>query len=334
MILIRADANEVVGTGHVMRCLSIARAILNNGVKVKFVTADHRADSFIIRAGIDVICLESKFDEMDDELSRLMEIIDEERPEMLLVDSYYVTEVYFEALSATVKTAYMDDLNLSTWDVDYLINYNIFAAIYDYSGYQNKKTHLILGPQYVPLREDFANIPHREINDRVTSVLISAGGSDPEQVLERIIRDICFKWPEITFHCVVGALNPRIEKIKKLTSDHIVLHINEQNMAELMIKCDIAISAAGTTLYELCAVGLPTITYSLADNQIIATEQFETQGIMLNAGDCRNNIGFMSRMEELLIMLCNSRERRDTLSRRTQNLVDGKGTIRIAEILL
>lgn len=67
-----------------------------------------------------------------------------------------------------------------------------------------------------------------------------------------------------------------------------------------MQKCDIAISAAGSTLYELCATGIPAITYTLADNQLIAAEQFDKQGIMLSAGDCRDDEGFIVRLEKLL----------------------------------
>ncbi len=334
MILIRADANEIVGAGHVMRCLSIARAIADKGVEVKFVTADRRADSFIVRAGFEVLCLESKYDDMDAEIPALISVLNMQEPQLLLVDSYYVTENYFDKLSAFVKIAYMDDQNAAIWNVDYLINYNIFAFAYDYTEYQKKGTSLILGPEYAPLREEFQNLPHKGIKDTVTDILVSAGGSDPERVLERIISDICPGRPDVTFHCIVGALNPSIEDIKKVACGNVTLHINERNMSALMGKCDIAISAAGTTLYELCATGIPTITYSLADNQIIATEQFSAQNVMINAGDCRKDVDFIDRIEASIKALCKSRLLRDEYSIEMQKQVDGKGAERIARVLL
>ena len=95
-------------------------------------------------------------------------------------------------------------------------------------------------------------------------------------------------------------MNPRIDIIRGKILGNAVLHINEHNMSALMQKCDIAISAAGSTLYELCATGIPAITYTLADNQLIAAEQFDKQGIMLSAGDCRDDEGFIVRLEKLL----------------------------------
>ena len=97
-----------------------------------------------------------------------------------------------------------------------------------------------------------------------------------------------------------------------------------------MKKCDIAISAAGSTLYELCAVGVPTVAYSLADNQIVATEEFERLGIMLNAGDCRTNTCFVENIEQFMNQLSDNKALREQLSSEMQKLVDGNGAERIA----
>lgn len=330
MVLIRADANEYIGVGHVMRCISVARALTNHGEDVLFLTADHRGDSLI--RDFPVISLDSVWDDMRTEIEVIKKIVIEVKPHFLLVDSYYVTREYFNTISEYVKTAYIDDMNQADWNIDFLINYNIFAGVFDYSWYEGKRTKLMLGSQYTPLRDEFVNLPNHPIR-LVTDIMISAGGTDPEHIIERMIQKICPRYSGITFHFIVGVLNPRLEEIKELVENNVILHINEKDISNLMMQCDIAISAAGITLYELCAAGIPTITYALADNQIVAAEQFDRQEIMISAGDCRKNRQFCENLGVLLESLIYDEKKRRVLSIRMKKLVDGNGAERIADIL-
>ena len=331
MILIRADANETIGTGHVMRCLSIAKAFAEKGEEVLFVTADHRADGLIY--GFRTECLDTLWTDMDAEIDEMINVVRKNNPDLLLVDSYYVTEKYFNALSGLTKTVYIDDLNKSQWNVDCLINYNVFGTVFDYSWYERAGKKLLLGPCYAPLRIEFSGIKKHFTKNEITDVFVSAGGADPEGITERIIESICPNWPDVQFHFVVGQLNPRIQSIKQKKSGNIMLHINEQHMAELMQKCDIAISAAGSTLYELCACGIPTITYTLADNQLMAAEVFQNLGVMLNAGDCRGDDHFMDKLTTCFKCIANELKIREDMSSNMQNLVDGLGARRIVNEL-
>ena len=330
MVFIRTDANEQIGTGHVMRCLSIARAFEEAGENVTFITADHRADEML--AGYASFCLDSDWTDMESELPRLLEIIKQTKPVLLLIDSYRVTKQYFKSLREVVYTAYIDDLNTARWDVDYLINYNIYASVCDYLQYDQTRTKLLLSLQYVPLRAEFIGLPKHEIKENMTDVLVSAGGADPERITEKLMVSVCPAFPELRFHFIIGALNARKEEIKKLSGKNVVLHINEHNLSKLMVKCDAAISAAGTTLYELCASGIPTIMFTLANNQINAALQFDKLGIMRYIGDCRNNELFSAQTVEELKKLCF--DFRQKQSKKMQSLVDGLGAERIAKALL
>ena len=330
MIFVRADANEHIGAGHVMRCKSIAEALVEKGSEVVFVTADHRGDSLL--GGFPFLCLDSDWQNMNEELPKLEELIRINKPSLILIDSYSVTAKYFSTLRKTVKTVYMDDLNAELWDVDCLINYNIVAPLYDYSCYSGTGTQLLLEPLYAPLRNEFRVFQQHVIRDTVSDVLISAGGADPAMITEKIIGTVCPAFSNTRFHFVIGSLNPRIESIKKLSGRNVILHINECNMSKLMRECDIAVSAAGSTLYELCACGTPTVTYVLADNQTGAAEEFGRLGIMINAGDCRKNDALPSVIAEALRGM-NSAVRSE-MSRKMQRLVDGKGAGRIADVII
>ena len=334
MILIRADANEKTGSGHVMRCLSIASALAAKGETIRFVTADTRSYNLISSKGFDCEVLDTDFADMEGELGKVSLVVSLYNPSLLIVDSYFVTERYFVELGKLVRIAYIDDLNVKVWNVDFLINYNIFASEYDYSGYESAKTKLLLTPIYAPLREEFRNQASHENKDIVTDILVSAGGSDPACISERIIREICPLLPEIRFHFIIGSLNPRINEIKKMEKGNVVLHINEQHIADLMKNCDIAVSASGSTLYELCACGVPTIIYTLADNQIPSAKLFDKMGIMLNCGDCRSDEDFIPNLVVCISKLISETDTRKKISYNMQHLVDGKGAERLAERLL
>ena len=334
MILIRADANEKTGSGHVMRCLSVASAFKAKGETVRFVTADTKSYVLISSNGFDCEVLDTDFSDMEGEINKLTSIVSLYNPSLLIIDSYFVTECYFAELGKLVKTAYIDDLNEKVWDVDFLINYNVFASEYDYSGYENTKTKLLLTPEFAPLRDEFRNQAPHENKDNVTDILVSAGGSDPARISERIISEICPLLPDIRFHFIIGALNPRIDEIKKMEKGNVVLHVNEQHIADLMRECDIAVSASGSTLYELCACGVPTIVYTLADNQIPAAKLFDKLGIMLNSGDCRFDEKFISNLKSCIRKLISDTDTRTKMSYNMQHLVDGQGAERLAERLL
>lgn len=334
MVFIRADANEHIGSGHVMRCISVADALRKRGETIRFITSDHKSDQLISQYGFESIALGTCWNDMDSEINKLIRLIDGFSPKLLIVDSYRVTDHFFSELSKRTKIAYFDDINKAIWDIAFLINYNIDSGTHDYSGYIKAKTKLLLSPYYAPLRQEFRSLPKRAIHENVNDVLISTGGADTERLTERIISDIILERKEIKFHIVIGLMNPYLEEIQRIKPDNVVLHINEQHMSSVMSNCDIAISAAGSTLYELCACGTPTISYIVADNQTNAAKEFDRKGIIVNAGDCRNNTSFINDLKDRLLLLKNDCNKRSLLSAKMQDLIDGFGADRIADELI
>lgn len=330
MIFIRTDANEQIGMGHVMRCMSLAHTLVERGGAVVFITADHKADVLIHDAGYKTICLDSHWDNLEDEISYLTKLIEKQKPQFILIDSYYVNHEYFRILSSYTKTAYIDDINRASWDVDILINYNIFADVYDYSDYSGTKTKLLITPKYAMLRKEFKRSFKRKMNKTVSDIFVSTGGADPYNITEKIIMYICPKRNDICFHFIVGPLNPKASHLKSLERDNIVIIINTSEISRLMFMCDIAISAAGSTLYELCCTGTPTITYSMSDNQIMAAKRFDEKEIMINAGDCRDDPEFINNLNLAIERLITDTELRKNYTAKMQKLVDGNGTDRIA----
>lgn len=333
MIIFRADANSKIGSGHIMRCITIAKQFEKMGKEVMFVVADSNAEKILISNNIEYYCLNTVYENMEPEVDFLKEILLNNNAELLIIDSYFVTQTYFDELRNVCKVAYIDDMNEDDYNVDYLINYNIYSEEHDYN--KNISKEIIITPKYVPLREEFNNLPSHIIKKNATDFFVSTGGADVEGVAEKILDLVCDKFENITFHLIVGALNPNLHKlIEKSKNKNVVLHINESNMSNVMQKCDLAISAAGVTLYELCASGIPTITYIMAENQIKAARAFAEKNLMINAGDCRNDEGFINNLLNLILKLVKDKQKREEMSVRMQNVVDGNGARRLADRLI
>ncbi len=169
--------------------------------------------------------------------------------------------------------------------------------------------------------------------------MISTGGSDCEHLALKLVEEIRKRaGEEITFHVIVGAMNEDKETISNKAKDcpNIVLHDHVKNMSDLMQACDVAISAAGSTLYELCATQTPTITYILADNQILGAEGFENHGALQCAGDVRP-LGtkiLAEKLLELTIELCVDYGGRRRIGGQMSEVVDGRGAERIVEAIM
>lgn len=366
MIVIRADANSKIGMGHVMRCLSVADALLKRGEEVLFVTADDTPVPLLTKKGIPYRVLHTDYADMEAELPELWEVLRElpqgaESPDAtlaqkntsILVDSYYVTEKYLAALKKRITTIYMDDIYAFSYPVDMLINYNIYG---EEMGYEKDAafadTKLLLGANYVPLREEFsagagyvqsrkelslgaANVTPAEEG----GILITTGGSDSFNLAGQLLME-AMKYDalkEKKYHVVSGSLNPHIGELQALAQKHenIHIHCNVTNMAELMAESEVALSAGGSTLYELCAMGVPVIAFSFAENQERLVQTFVKRGIAQYGGNYRTDGNKMIQNTIAgLEKLCGDEALKTEYRRKALQLVDGRGAERIAEALL
>ena len=333
MILFRADGNLQIGTGHIMRCLSLADAFRERGIPSVFVTAEPCMRTLIRERGYECAVLGSAYDRMEAELPALLSLLRARRPACVILDSYFVTPEYMRAVRAEAFLAYMDDLNAFDYPADLVINYNLYGSAAQYSP---DKAYL-LGPRYVPLREQFRNLTPRRVRERAEQILLSTGGTDQYHVALRCVEYLLEHPPAsgTVCHMVLGAMNQDSKRIGRLAAKvpYIVPHRQVADMCGLMRQCDMAVSAAGTPLYELCACGLPTVTYILADNQIQGARAFEKEGLMPCAGDVREEIEFLEKIFSGLERLAADQMGRQEISCRMQSLVDGSGALHLAEAL-
>ncbi len=344
-LYIRADGNERIGTGHIMRCLAIAQAIKRQGGNAVFLVAEEALEPLIGQHGFEAVCLKAQWNDLEQELEGLADLIRQEGIPVLLVDSYYVTPRYLETLGQYTKLAYIDDLGLCAYPVDLLIRYGLCtasAALKSRSarypaGQSDRGCPCILeGRRYVPLQNQFSAVPRRETAGQAARILVLTGGTDPFHAALGIAEYAASaeKYRGLVFDIVCGRYNPDYERLRELAMENqqIEVHRNVTDMAGRMQEADIAITAGGTTVYELCACGTPSVCYVMADNQMPNARALAREGLMLYGGDVRQGHWQEEVFVRLDRLLADAGLRKE-MAAGMQRLVDGKGADRIARAL-
>lgn len=343
MIYIRTDANDKIATGHVMRCLTIAKELTSLGERVTFLVSDENSLPLIKEQGFKVLCLHTTWDHLDNtaEYDALKSILG--RDDKILIDTYSITNAYVLHLKKYTKVICFDDMFQERYDADMIINYNLFYERFPYdTRYQQSQTKLLLGGDYVPLREQFRNVtwdPADKPNTE-TNVLLICGGADPLHMISSFLEWLKSTEEDILrtlrWHVITGRYNSMYPQILECTKSflNVTLYQNVQEMANLMNQCDICISAASTVLYECCAMRLPTIFFITAKDQEFDADLFSAKQTMLYAGDYRKEPSTVHEtIAEQLKNLLDNTKLRATMKEKMK-IIDGFGSVRIATEIL
>ena len=284
-IFIRTDASVEIGTGHVMRCITLAKQLVSKGAEVSFICRDFLGNkiAFIQEQGFSVYILPSLIDEghwnwisefwkWDAEETR--QILREKNADLLIVDHYSIDIKWEKELRSLVKhIMVIDDLANRIHDCDLLLDQNYYRNMHDrYKNLIPNSCMKLLGPNYVLLREDFLSIHIEKLNrhKNLNNILIFFGGTDPTGETIKVLKAIKeLALADVEYNVVVGDTNPQKNKVKNLCQQisNVKFHCQISNMAELMVKAVLAIGAGGTTSWERCYLGLPTLLIIVADNQ-------------------------------------------------------------------
>ncbi|MDB5764022.1 MAG: hypothetical protein JWQ21_3017 [Herminiimonas sp.] len=314
---IRTDASQEIGTGHVMRCLTLADELRARGADIRFVCRQlPRSFARLIRAhGHDVAMLAPARHAIvgsggneprhahwlgtgweQDAQDMLACLADEEDWDWIVVDHYAIDIRWESALRKSLgsKIMVIDDLADRMHDCDVLLDQNHYRnGPTRYVGLVSPACRLLLGSGYVLLRREFieARATLRQRDGIIHRILIFLGGADPKNMTGRV-TDLLRKTisPQVRIDVVVGAVNPHLEDIEVLCAPYqnISLHIQAANMAELVAVADIAIGACGSATWERCYLGLPSLVLVMADNQRQAAQDLADMGVIVNLGDAEN----------------------------------------------
>ena len=286
-VALRAD--EASGTGHVVRCNSLAAALQERGAETRFVDDAAPAD-------------------------------------WLVVDHYGVEPAWeTQARRQAPKILAIDDFGSRRHDCDILVDQNFNPdADARYAALLPARCRRLLGPRYAILRSEFRKIKAHVRKGTVRHVLVSLGGEDPGNETANAVK--LLKGRGLEVDVVVGAANRHHEEVARLCRDAgFRFHRQASNMAELMAAADLAVGAGGTTTWERCRMGLPTVQLSLAGNQVGPSRALAEAGLVIYAG--------ASLTEEPLLRAIGNPGMLKKQSRRLLELVDGQGARRVAAAL-
>ena len=344
MVIFRVDASVAIGTGHVMRCLALAQALQDmadgdrSGSCVFAVAESTAASEARIREEkFEFVAIAASPGSQHD-AAELVQIALARGASWIVVDGYHFDVEYQRTLKAAgLNLLVVDDAgNAGTYVADLVLDQNAHA-IEDFYQRKQPQTRLLLGSRYALLRREFK--PWRAWNRKIApdgrKVLVTIGGSDPENLTLRVIHALqLLARDKLEATVVVGGSNPYADAIEAeihSSGSSIRLLKNVCNMPDLMAEADVAVSGAGSTCWEMCFLGLPAIVIDVAENQRPIARELDRRGIAIHLGNSRDATA--EKIAVQLKMLLASRGQRSAMSEAGRNLVDGCGADRVASAM-
>jgi UDP-2,4-diacetamido-2,4,6-trideoxy-beta-L-altropyranose hydrolase len=343
-LLIRADASARMGTGHVMRCLALGQAWQDAGGAVEFLT---RCESGVlldrlVSEGMGVTPLAEDADWPALERAvQSQRAIQSQSPTALVLDGYHFDAEYQRRARDLCRPLLVidDNAHLTCYCADLVLNQNVHAGQLSYT--VGPDTRLLLGCRWALLRREFRRWQdwRRQVPPLAEKLLVTLGGSDPENVTLRVIEALqCSALRDkLQVVVVAGGGNPHLPSLERAAGESPALELrsNVDDMPSLMAWADAAITAAGSTCWEAAFLGLPSLTVIVADNQERGARGLEQSGATVNLGWHRDLTA--RRIASVLDDLLPAQSRRQRMSESGSALVDGNGapaTVAVVRSLL
>jgi UDP-2,4-diacetamido-2,4,6-trideoxy-beta-L-altropyranose hydrolase len=337
-LILRADASTEIGTGHVMRCLALADAWQAAGGKVLFLShCPPRIADRVRRQGFELVALERPETAADDLARRLQNLSLVEKPAWVALDGYGFPAACQEVVARLgMRLLVVDDLaHLAHYHADVLLNPNLSAPAIEYS--YDEGAALLLGPGYVLLRPEFRPWigRTRQLRPVARNLLIVLGGSDPANVSGVALQAIAsLADADLHTRVVVGPANPHLESLRRHAErlpGHVELVVDPADMPDLMAWADVAVSAAGTTCWELALMQLPTLAVVVADNQFHTAAALTEAGVIEHLGRAQDLTP--PGLADAIRRLRADFDRRLRLACRGRELIDGRGAERVVAVM-
>ncbi len=280
-LLIRADANPQMGIGHVMRCLALAQVWRRRGGRVVFAAADSlppALDDRLVREGMTVHTISAAVGSLED-ATEVLTLSVTLGARAVILDGYAFGEAYQAALTHGLKEAggrvlVLDDYGQAAhYTAQIVLNQNVYADARAYP-HHDPDTRFLLGTPFALVRGEFQAWTNygRETSAQARKLLVTLGGSDPANLTGMVLRALALLPPTIQFEVVVvigggHPSRPDLEAAVRHSRHSIRLEVNSRHMPEHMAWAEVAISASGSTVWELAFMGVPSILIAVAENQ-------------------------------------------------------------------
>ncbi|WP_075792944.1 UDP-2,4-diacetamido-2,4,6-trideoxy-beta-L-altropyranose hydrolase [Massilia putida] len=355
--LFRVDASVSIGSGHIMRCLTLATALRARGVSCHFVSRKHDGHliELVRQRGFEVTALVAGHAappdddgpvhaswlgctwESDAERTRALAVT--MKPDWIVLDHYALDERWERFVSvAGTRLLVIDDLADRTHACDLLVDQNLGRAAAHYSALVPDGCSVLAGPAYALLRPEFARLRPVSLARRngatLRHILVNMGGVDQPNATGAVLAALCASDlpPDCRISVVMGMQAPWIAEVQAFAtrmSWATEVLVNISDMAERMADSDMAIGAAGSTSWERCCLGLPTLMVILAANQESSAAALDDVGAALLLG----HVGDIPRRLPAALTDVMQPDRLRQISDAASALVDGHGVERLLHAL-
>lgn len=333
-ITIRVDGSNKGGLGHIHRCLILAKELRQKGYYIDFISQDiDNVPAMLKKEGFEVTTISSRSSE-EKRAKELVRILKFKRPRILITDLIEINYDFSDEIREMgIKIICVDILGKIKFKPDVVINRTIVKERYKNYDF-NSGIKYYLGPKYEVLSKNFeqANKARRKINRNVKNVLVTLGGSDPENLCPRVIKAL--DGLEINTSIVIGPAYKNIEQIKKTLNtiknkkDFRLLY-NVDDLVQFMLNSDITITAGGLTLLELAATGTPALVCCEVPHQVENANAIQKKGAVINLGLLPDK----DEIRKSFLELVNKPMKRKYMSWRGKMITDGKGIERVCNIV-
>jgi UDP-2,4-diacetamido-2,4,6-trideoxy-beta-L-altropyranose hydrolase len=350
-VAFRTDASNQMGTGHFMRCLTLAEALKKQGADIRFISRNlpvHLSDMLNTK-GIELTPLsandlEASIDELahaswlgasqTQDSKATIQALSDQVWDWLVVDHYALDFRWENALRQSVKNIMsIDDLADRNHDCDILLDQNYYTDMQTrYSGKVPAKSQLLFGPRYALLREEFLTL-REQVKIRtgdVKKILVFFGGIDAENYTFQTIEVLSEINSEFKVDVVIGAQHPFKSQIEASCSKKgFFCHVQTPHMAKLMADADLAIGAGGSASWERCCLGLPSLLIAIADNQIAIAKELDSINGCAYLGS--SDLFISLDLKKCLSQILSNPEKIQKISEKAFSIVDGLGAFRVSD---
>lgn len=354
-VFFRVDASRVLASGHVTRCLTLARALAAGGAECRFACRALQGHMIehIRRAGYDVVPLPAPpatrslgvdprlgVSEVEDARDTIT-ALGSWRPDWIVVDHYALARAWEASVRGHCsQLMVIEDYVNRPHACDLLLNQNLGVRAGDYApSLLPLGCEVLAGTAYALLRPEFAHARSEALARRQRSatggrVLVTMGGVDPDNATGRVIDALSrsalpANWSTTV---VMGGQAPHLEHVRAQIADlslNVRLEVDTAEMARLMVEADLAIGAAGTTSWERCVLGLPSVILVLADNQVVLARALVAAGAARQV-DIRDTAGLVAEVERL----AGDQDLRVAMAAAAAASADGLGARRVVDAMI
>ncbi|MFI4965127.1 MAG: UDP-2,4-diacetamido-2,4,6-trideoxy-beta-L-altropyranose hydrolase [Caulobacterales bacterium] len=331
-ILFVVDAGPAVGGGHVMRSLTLAAALEGQSASCRF-AAPPGVEAILAAFASPMARVAAASAAAAD----LADAVAAETFDAVVFDHYGLAENDHRRIGQGKPVLVIDELADRPLGADLLLDSGPARRAEDYDGLIPDGARLMLGPQYAPVRPEFAALRETALawrGEPVGRVLVSLGLTDLDGITGRVVERLRPKVSDVGIDIVLGGDAPSLPSLAKIArrDTRIVLHVDSPRMARLTAEADVAIGAGGSSTWERCTLGLPTLMLVLAENQRPAARTLAEREAALVVDAAAAN--FEALFDRTLVRLTTDAALRRGLAAASAELCDGQGAPRVAEAFL